>query len=109
MSNAIKYSNDIKKIRLRTGKDKELRICYNVEDNGIGISDSDLPNIFEPFFRSDNQGLSKTNGTGLGLAIVKHIMEYHKGKIEVTSESGKGSTFKLFFPLNEPEINPKNI
>ena len=108
LSNAIKYSNDIKKIKISTGKDKEFTFV-TVEDNGIGIPEQDIDNIFEPFFRSKKQGLSKTNGTGLGLAIVKYIIEYHKGKIEVTSALGKGSIFKLFFPLNEPEINPKII
>lgn len=98
LTNAIKYSNNIRKIKINSGKDKEFAFI-TVADNGIGIPEQDFPNIFEPFFRSGNQGPSKTNGTGLGLAIVKHTMECHKGKIEVTSKIGKGSTFKLFFPL----------
>lgn len=104
LSNAIKYSHETRKIILSTGRDGRFAFV-SVEDQGIGIPESDLCNIFEPYFRSDNQGSSKTNGTGLGLAIVKHTMDSHKGKIEVSSTPGKGSTFKLFFPFSEQEIN----
>ena len=108
LTNAIKYSNNIRKINLSTGRDAKF-IFIIVEDNGIGIPERDINNIFKPFFRSENQELRKANGTGLGLAIVRHTMDYHKGKIEVISKLGKGSTFKLFFPFNEPEINSENI
>jgi signal transduction histidine kinase len=108
LSNAIKYSHKTRKIIISTGRDGKFAYVF-VEDHGIGIQENDLCNIFEPYFRSDNQGSSKTNGTGLGLAIVKHTMESHKGKIEASSIPGNGSTFKLFFPLSEQEINIRTI
>lgn len=100
LSNAIKYSGDNKQIEVETCISDKFAVV-SVHDNGIGIPEFDLKNIFDPYFRSDNQGLNRTNGTGLGLAIVRQIMDSHNGKIEVSSTLDKGSTFKLFFPLTE--------
>jgi two-component system phosphate regulon sensor histidine kinase PhoR len=70
-----------------------------VRDNGRGISNEDLKNIFEPFKRVKAVEEKMIEGTGLGLAIVKHIMDAHNGRIEVESEPGKGSKFTLWFLL----------
>jgi len=69
-----------------------------VKDNGIGISEKDLPFIFERFYRSDESRDKNTGGTGIGLTIVKAIVEAHKGTISVKSTLGEGSTFVLTFP-----------
>jgi len=66
-----------------------------VEDNGVGIIPDQLPRIFEPFFTTKPGG----KGTGLGLNIVKSIVERHNGRISVESKPGKGTEFKVFFPL----------
>ena len=63
-----------------------------VADTGKGIELENLPHIFDPFFTS------KKGGTGLGLAIVFRIIENHSGKIDVKSEIGKGTEFKIFLP-----------
>jgi len=98
ITNAIKYSRENKKIKISTLKrDNYMRII--VEDKGIGISEKDLKDIFQPFFRSANKDVKKAKGTGLGLTIVKHIMDAHKGFIDVKSELNKGSCFTLNFPL----------
>jgi signal transduction histidine kinase len=73
----------------------------NVKDEGAGIADEDVKNIFDPFFRTKNTKIVKAEGTGLGLAIVKHIIDAHNGKIDVKSEISKGSTFSISFPLRE--------
>ena len=98
LTNAIKYSSgesktivSVKKLNSNAG--------VEVKDNGRGISDEDLINIFEPFKRVKAVEVKKIEGTGLGLAIVKHIMDAHHGRIEVESELGKGSKFTLWFPL----------
>ena len=67
----------------------------NITDNGIGISEEDIPHIFEPFFSTKE----KTNGIGLGLAIVHGIIQNHKGKIDVKSERGKGTTISITLSL----------
>jgi PAS domain S-box-containing protein len=76
----------------------------SVKDNGIGIDDSDLPHIFERFFRSNLAVSIHQQGTGLGLSIVEKIVKSHRGHIEVESELGKGSTFRVCLPIesNEP-------
>jgi signal transduction histidine kinase len=73
-------------------------IAVNVEDTGIGISQENLPFIFDQFFRVKSEGEKKSRGTGLGLSIAKKITEAHGGTIGVTSEIGKGSTFTVFLP-----------
>lgn len=100
LSNSIKYSKDKKVIRVSTYPQDDL-IALSVEDDGIGIDKNDLENIFNSFFRIDSEEVHRTGGVGLGLSIVKHIMDAHKGKIEVQSEPGKGSRFVLLFPVEK--------
>ncbi|HEU4964913.1 MAG TPA: ATP-binding protein [Bacilli bacterium] len=69
-----------------------------VRDTGIGIPPEDLPRLFERFYRVDKARARRSGGTGLGLAIVKHIIEGHGGRVEVESEVGTGSTFRIFLP-----------
>lgn len=82
----------------RIDGEEELRI--QVIDTGPGIPEKLLPKIFQPFFTT--KGTAKkgeTKGTGLGLAICKEIIEHHRGRIDVTSELGKGTTFSIYLPL----------
>ncbi len=96
ISNAVKYSQEEALIEISV-KDsgKYYNVC--VSDNGMGISKEDLKRIFDRFYRVDKARSREMGGTGLGLAIAKEIMEFHGGKIEVTSEVGKGTTFELYF------------
>ncbi|MCB9208297.1 MAG: HAMP domain-containing histidine kinase [Ignavibacteriales bacterium] len=98
LSNSMKYSNLKKEILVSVYKDN-ANIIIEIKDFGIGISEEEISNIFEPFFRSSNQKIDKSGGAGLGLSIVKHIMDGHNGKVEVKSKIGEGSTFLLIFPL----------
>lgn len=98
LDNAIKYSNEEKTISLFLYPTQDNRVCYEVEDNGIGISMLDRNKIFERFVQVD-RNLSRTaEGVGLGLSIVRYIVEAHKGEIQLQSRLGKGSTFKVFLP-----------
>jgi two-component system NtrC family sensor kinase len=76
--------------------DKE-HVRIEISDNGIGIAPDDLPHVFEPFFSTKENA----SGIGLGLAIVHGIIESHKGKIEVSSERGKGTTVSITLPLSQ--------
>jgi signal transduction histidine kinase len=98
LSNAIKYSGENKTICIETFLSNGFA-CIKIKDQGVGISEEDLKYIFQPFYRAKNPEGTQTSGTGIGLTIVKHIMDAHKGKIEVVSEPGKGSVFTLLFPL----------
>ncbi len=82
----------------RTEDATEARI--QVIDTGPGIPEKLLPRIFEPFFTTKGTAQKgEAKGTGLGLAIVREIMEHHRGRVEVQSEAGRGSTFSLYLPL----------
>ena len=70
-----------------------------VRDSGIGIPGSALPRIFERFYRVDKGRAREEGGTGLGLAIVKHVAQAHQGRVEVESELGRGSKFRVLLPL----------
>lgn len=96
-SNSLKYSKINGEVLL-TLKSENDNIIIEVKDNGIGISEKDLPFIFERFYRSDESRDKKTGGAGIGLTIVKAIVEAHKGTINVNSTLGEGSTFVLIFP-----------
>jgi two-component system, cell cycle sensor histidine kinase and response regulator CckA len=75
-------------------------VVLSVSDNGIGISEKDINRIFEPFFTKKVMGRS---GTGLGMSVVWGTVKDHKGYIDVQSTEGKGSTFRLYFPVTRAE------
>lgn len=76
------------------GKHSEY-ICISVSDDGIGMTPDVLKKMYEPFFTTKNDG----TGSGLVLAMVKGIVENHRGFIDVESEAGKGTTFRMYFPV----------
>ncbi|MBA7698876.1 Adaptive-response sensory-kinase SasA [subsurface metagenome] len=98
--NLIKYSLDEKQINISTGSDKSW-VFVEVADKGIGISENEQKYIFDKFYRVTEKNLAlKAKGSGLGLTIVKHIIDSHRGKIEVKSKKGEGTVFRLLFPIN---------
>jgi two-component system phosphate regulon sensor histidine kinase PhoR len=99
LDNAVKYSGERKHITVRTGL--SLGHCWvEVEDEGIGIPKAYQKDVFEQFFRAPAGDVHTTKGTGLGLTLVKKIMEAHAGSVELSSMVGKGSIFRVSFPLN---------
>lgn len=87
------------KITLRTGQEGD-RIWIEVSDTGKGIPPEDFPHLFDPFFTTKPVG----KGTGLGLSVSYSIVEKHHGKIEVQSEVGKGSVFRVWLPVQQPDL-----
>ncbi|MGG6267828.1 ATP-binding protein [Leptolyngbya sp. AN03gr2] len=95
LSNAIKYSPAGGTVDFRL-KCKPECLIFQIQDSGIGISEDDLPRLFESFYRGQNTG--KIRGTGLGLAIVKRCVELHGGTITVNSQINAGTTFEVRLP-----------
>jgi PAS domain S-box-containing protein len=89
-------------ITLRSGQEGD-RIWVEVCDTGKGIAPEIIPRLFEPFFTTKPVG----QGTGLGLSVSYRIIEKHHGSIEVQSEVGKGSTFRVWLPINQPDSKEK--
>jgi signal transduction histidine kinase len=97
LSNAIKYNYPGGKVRLVAAQ-KDGEIVISISDTGPGISEEALKHMFEKFYRVPGTEKLAT-GTGLGLSICKRIVEAHRGKIDVTSEVGKGTIFTVHLPL----------
>jgi signal transduction histidine kinase len=117
ITNALKYGGGLQgasqreecwigiraRARERGSAGKEVEI--SVSDRGIGISDADLPHIFEPFYRSPSVKTAQIHGTGLGLPLSQSIVEAMNGRLAVESVPGRGSTFTLYVPCVEQRIS----
>ncbi|MCP2520413.1 HAMP domain-containing histidine kinase [Candidatus Aminicenantes bacterium AC-335-B20] len=100
LDNSIKYNRRNGEVYVELKAMKEKNICIlTIQDTGIGIPKTDLPFIFDRFYRVDKARSRKIMGSGLGLSIVKMIVELHKGKITVKSKENEGTTIILNFPL----------
>lgn len=97
IDNAIKYNIDNGSVRVKAFKFGG-KLVISVADTGIGIAGKHLPRIFERFYRVDKGRSRSMGGTGLGLSIVKHIVNLYDGDIQVESEPGKGTEFKIQIP-----------
>lgn len=94
LDNAIKYCDKKPHIKIRLNKDKS-NIIWSAEDNGIGIKQESLKNIFDKFYRENTSNIHNVKGIGLGLYYVKKICDVHQWKIDVTSKLGVGTCFRI--------------
>ena len=99
LNNAVKYSAGRKEIVFRVC-DAADHAIVEVTDRGIGIPKHEQARIFDTFYRVESDRL-KASGAGLGLTLVKHVMDAHRGRVEVESAVGQGSTFRLVFPRGD--------
>jgi two-component system phosphate regulon sensor histidine kinase PhoR len=99
IDNAIKYTTEMGTVTV-TIKAEEGMAVLTVKDNGLGIDETDQERIFERFYRVDKARSQSLGGTGLGLAIVKHIVQNHKGRLQLKSKLNHGSTFTVKIPLS---------
>ncbi len=99
IENALDYSEVEGTIQIMTRAENE-QIAIEIVDDGMGISEQDLPHIFERFYRSDQAQRRVGRGSGLGLAIVHKIIEMHSGSIEVESKLFEGSRFRIQLPIS---------
>lgn len=103
VSNALKYTPENGRVTIRSRLDDQS-VVFEVQDTGVGLSAEDKQKVFEKFYRvkKDQQMAA---GTGLGLPLVKHIVEdVHSGRIEVDSEPGQGSTFRIILPCLHAQL-----
>ena len=101
IDNAIKYSEDSRRIHV-TVREAGSDVVIEVKDEGIGIHPADVERIFDPYYRARFSDTETRRGAGLGLTLVHQIAEAHGGRVEVESEPGRGSTFRLVFPKRAP-------
>jgi signal transduction histidine kinase len=108
VNNAVKYTDRGGSITigLRPAPDEAGMVELVVADDGIGISAEDRDHIFTEFYRSPDPAVRARPGTGLGLSIVDHVVRRHGGRIEVDSESGRGTTFRVLLPAAEDDGAP---
>ncbi len=102
LSNAVRYTPPGGEISASVRRVSGA-VVVEVRDTGLGIAPEHLPRLTERFYRVDRSRSRDTGGTGLGLAIVKHVLQRHRGRLEVDSELGKGSTFRLRFSQGDNE------
>ena len=107
LENAMKYGRPESEIQIKIKIDHQLsensasHVMVSIRDQGDGIPSKDLSRLTERFYRVDKARSRELGGTGLGLAIVKHIIGRHRGRLEIDSEEGVGSTFTVFLPTFE--------
>jgi signal transduction histidine kinase len=95
----MKYSAPGSTVSIRT-RDLGDTVEISVKDQGIGLSEEELDNLFTRFYRAKNDQTVKIAGTGLGLYLTKYFVEAHRGRVEVASEQGVGSEFKIILPTD---------
>jgi signal transduction histidine kinase len=103
MQNVIKYSIKEKFIGVRLYGEKE-NVVLEVKDRGMGIEEKDVKKIFERFYRVSDNSVQMIEGSGLGLFLVQHAVFAHNGEINVTSQPGKGSRFKVLLPFSSKRL-----
>jgi two-component system, OmpR family, phosphate regulon sensor histidine kinase PhoR len=105
LQNALKYGRPAGRVVVQTDRSRDRSgvtvARLSVTDDGPGIASEHLPRLTERFYRVNTATSREKGGTGLGLAIVKHIAARHRGRVEVESTQGQGSTFSLVFPVSE--------
>ena len=99
IDNALKYGAPDKPVNVELETTKTGWVSINVRDEGEGIDPEHLPRLTERFYRADASRSRQAGGTGLGLSIVKHIVERHRGRFDITSRKGQGTTAFLMLPL----------
>lgn len=106
MENAVKYSKGAARIKVSVHPNRFNKTVISIADQGIGIPKEALAHIFDRFYAVNKTRSRELGGSGLGLAIVKSIVDKHRGKIEVSSIPGRGSTFTISLPQNKRGPRP---
>ncbi len=108
LSNAFKFTPEGGEIDVQVNRN-EGNAEIVISDTGTGIPKSQIDKIFDRFYQVDSSHTREHEGTGIGLALTKELVELHKGRIEVESEEGRGTTFRIIFPLGREHLKPEEI
>lgn len=103
VENALKYGDAAEAVTISLRIESPNRAILTVEDHGEGIAPEHLPHLTRRFYRTDTGRSRQAGGTGLGLAIVKHIVERHRGRLDISSEQGLGTCVTVRLPIVSPE------
>lgn len=109
LNNAVRYTPDGGAIQMRWQWRPDGGAALEVQDGGIGIAREHLTRLTERFYRVDGSRSRDTGGTGLGLSIVKHVAQRHGGEVDIQSELGRGSTFRLVLPAMRVRHRPEVV
>lgn len=105
VDNAFKYGGADTPVAVSLTRGKEGQARIMVQDHGEGIAPEHIPHLTRRFYRTDPSRSRASGGTGLGLAIVKHIVERHRGRFDIASKLGEGTSFTIRIPLAETEVS----
>jgi signal transduction histidine kinase len=112
IANAVKYGGPDRWVGIRADRLHERRraeVRITVSDHGGGIPASELPHIFEPFYRGADALARQVHGNGLGLSLVKRIVTAHGGRVSVTTRAGVGSAFTITLPAAAADARPDAV
>ncbi|MEI9852571.1 MAG: ATP-binding protein [Sphingomonas sp.] len=98
VGNAMKYGREGTPVTIALRRESEAMVRLSVSDEGEGIPPTHIPRLTERFYRVDSGRSRAMGGTGLGLAIVKHVVERHRGRLDIASVVGKGTTVTILLP-----------
>jgi two-component system phosphate regulon sensor histidine kinase PhoR len=101
----MKYGREATPVRFQLSPRDDGMVQMSVADEGEGIPTEHIPRLTERFYRVDSGRSRAMGGTGLGLAIVKHIVERHRGKLDISSIVGEGTTVTVELPLAPPAVS----
>lgn len=107
IENGIRYNHPGGFVKITSKEENNLAVI-EIRDNGLGISEEQQVHLFERFYQVRSKTRETDHGTGLGLAITNHVIKLHKGKIELESEIGKGSLFRVFLPVAKSDYFNKS-
>ncbi|MGE5790064.1 MAG: ATP-binding protein [Syntrophaceae bacterium] len=99
LDNAVKFTAEGGTVSISAAPASGNEVVVKIADTGIGIPRDEIPRLGERFYRVDKTRSRELGGTGLGLSIVKHLMTAHKGRMEIESQLGRGTTVSLYFPI----------
>jgi len=99
LDNAVKFTPEGGKVAVSAAPASDQEVLVRIADTGIGVPRDEVSRLGERFYRVDKGRSRELGGTGLGLSIVKHLVSVHKGRMEIDSQLGRGTTVSLYFPI----------